>query len=175
MSIIPLVIRYQRSSSLLQKETRHLTCCFMFCRYFTMPDIKFNPQSVTTEALELSTEGHVHLWEGHEVHGVHRSTTTEGPHHLWSIGAHEISAVALVGVTVISIMFIAAIYYTYKYCFCCRRCRKDDEISDVPPGKVSDPEDIDNIFMSRSDWDKPKESDIKPIPSRGSISSFLDV
>lgn len=98
------------------------------------------------------------------------STTQESVHELWAFGAHEIISIAIVGVSVLTALFIAALYYTYKFCRCCHRCRKEEEIS-APA--VEDANNIEGIFVTRADWEKPKEPEIRPIPSNSSIKSFL--
>lgn len=100
---------------------------------------------------------------------IHEATTQAPVQHLWAFGAHEIISIAIVGVSIVTALLIAALYYTYKFCKCCRNCRKSQELPDAPK---KDANDIEGIFVTRADWDKP-QSEMKPSASQGSIRSFL--
>lgn len=97
------------------------------------------------------------------------TTVEDSVQELWAFGAHEIISIAIVGVSVIVALIIAAIYYSYKFCRCCHKCRKSEEVSTA---KEADPNAIEGIFVTRADWDKPKP-ELRPVQSTTSIKSFL--
>ena len=97
------------------------------------------------------------------------TTTEDSVQQLWSLGAHEIVSIAIIGVSVVIALVIVTLYYIYKFCLCCTRCRKSEDIS----SKVYDAHNIEDIFVTKASWDRPAEPQIKSIRSNSSIKSFI--
>ena len=119
-------------------------------------------------AIHTTTVGH--MIQGHMIHDdVLRTTTEDSIDHLWSFSAHEIISITIVGVSVVTALLIAFLYYMYKFCRCCHKCRKNRQVSD----KTVDENNIEGIFVTRADWDKPKKPEMKTVASNSSIKSFI--